>query len=225
MGSVVPSTVGFQVSRAVTEALTAQSRLVVVRGASGLGKSATLSHLAESLAERGRDVRQVYVPAHEPRPVLTVPSRGTLLVDEANRLRPGEIVRLLGCCRERSCLLVLGTHRPDDWWLGRLCPVRTVALRRWRDPGLVEAVVRARLAYLQVAALQFQAEPAIWPAALAAGHGIPRQVLRFLYWLFEMSASPASLRAPDLPAAREAYCRFEPTPRSFPQRLGELLPA
>jgi hypothetical protein len=225
MGSVVPSEVGFQAAPEVMEAFTTSRPLVVVRGASGLGKSATLSYLAESLAQRGRDVRRVYVRAHEPRADLTPPPRGALLVDEANRLRPGEIVGLLRRCRERDCQLVLGTHRPDDWWAGRLCRLHVVALRRWRDPGVVEAVARARLASVQVGALQLQADPAIWHAALAGGHGVPRQVLRFLYWLFEMSADPGRLRATDLPAAREAFCQFEPATRSLPERLGELLPA
>ena len=169
---------------------------VQVLGAKGRGKSTCLHALAAKFGQDGLRAIYEYLPAEKDSFGTSLDGLDVFLLDEAQRLKAHERIRLLAAASNRShgLRLVVGSH--DDMtplFSRRRRPLATVRIDSITPPYL-QAVLSRRLALLALEdppAITFSAD-AVRYLCDAFGSDL-RRVERFLYEVFESKPPPGRL--------------------------------
>jgi len=170
--------------------LLASDRHLQLSGRKGFGKSTLLRLVALKLWDEGCSVEYEYLPPGKHTFDTSIDGLEVFILDEAQRLFPGELLRLLMQIKRHKVRLIYSTHlnlRP----LLMLCGLRTdglhVSRRTYPDPVVhIQQVAETRLAFF---ALPGAEHATITPEGydwLHARFGVNmRDILAFLYHVFQ----------------------------------------
>jgi hypothetical protein len=185
-----------------------------ILGAQGRGKSTCLRALATRFTQDGLRAVYEYLPAGSKSFGTSLDGLDVFLLDEAQRLRAHERIRLLAAAADRLHRLrvVLGVHdNMTPLFSGHRLPLATVHIDSITPPYL-QAVLSRRLALLALddpPAITFSAE-AVRYLCDTFGSDL-RRIERFLYEVFQSKPPPGRLTSATL-------ARFENT---GPKMAGE----
>jgi hypothetical protein len=175
--------------REAAEGSTAHLQIIAEKGR---GKTSTLLGLQASLEEAGQRVEYERLPLGVHHYQIDLNDLNTFCLDEAQRLAPWEIARLIRAARHTR--LILGTHRDLRPWFR----LKTFSLRA-SDPAHVREVIGRKLAFCALPDRDHAlvSDPALKALIAHFGSDI-RAIEGCLYEVFQRLMTPRPVTVADL---------------------------